>query len=87
MEMHINTSTVYLAVNAMADHPISRYSEVIDLKYLTLYCDEDECENIVLILEGEYATIPKPTYKLICPKCKKIFHTTNKPGLTYTLRK
>ena len=68
------------------DHPIRRYSEV-DIKFLTLYCDEDACENIVLILEGEYATQPQPTFKLTCPKCQKVFHSNTKPGIIYTQRK
>ena len=77
---------VFMEVNAMADgHPIRRLSE-IDIKFLALYCDEDSCENTILILEGEYATNP-PTYKLICPNCKKVFHSDAKPGIVYTQRK
>ena len=77
---------VFMEANAMADNnPIRRYSDV-DIRFLTLFCDEDDCENTILILEGEYATNP-PTYKLTCPKCAKVFHSNAKPGIVYTQRK
>ena len=64
------------------DTPISRYSE-IEVKFLTLYCSEDECEGVQLVCEGQLDIPGQEVYKHKCPKCMKDYFTSNKSGVVY----
>ena len=67
------------------NNPIRRYSEV-DIKFLSYWCDEDECEDIRLVFEGTYEIVPE-VHKLVCPKCQKVFNVREKPGIVYIEKK
>ena len=61
--------------------PTRKYSDV-EVKYLTLLCDDD---SAILIHDSTIVAINK--HKLICSQCGKEFLTTDRPGIVYLAKK